>query len=109
MLMTILQKGKHRIRLSFVICFRGAITFPQTGRCTEVRLELYTDLKDLEAEQNVEDVLDAAGIFYNKSETWIDSEKLYEVLYVFEMPTDGEGAGKTGNEMKEVGNVYEEK
>ena len=76
---------------------------------TEVRLELYTDLKDLEAEQNVEDVLDAAGIFYNKSETWIDSEKLCEVLYAFEMPTDGEGAGKTGNEMKEVGNVYEEK
>lgn len=76
---------------------------------TEVRLELYTDLKDLEAEQNVEDVLDAAGIFYNKSETWIDSEKLYEVLYAFEMPTDGDSAGKTRNEMKEAENVYEEK
>ena len=24
-------------------------------------------------------------IFYNKSEVWIDSEKLYEVLYQFEM------------------------
>lgn len=91
----------------------GSDNFSADGKVyrkfTEVRLELYTDLKDLEAEQNVEDVLDAAGIFYNKSETWIDSEKLYEVLYVFEMPTDGEGAGKTGNEMKEVGNVYEEK
>ena len=76
---------------------------------TEVRLELYTDLKDLEAEQNVEDVLDAAGIFYNKSETWIDSEKLYEVLYAFEMPTDRDSAGKTRNEMKEAENVYEEK
>ena len=76
---------------------------------TEVRLELYTDFKDPEAEQNVEDVLDAAGIFYNKSETWIDSEKLYEVLYAFEMPTDGDSAGKTRNEMKEAENVYEEK
>lgn len=76
---------------------------------TEVRLELYTDLKDSTAEQNVEGVLDAAGIFYNKSETWIDSEKLYEVLYAFEMLVDGESAGKTGNEMKEAGNVYEEK
>ena len=63
---------------------------------TEVRLELYTDLKDSVAEQNVEGVLDAAGIFYNKSETWIDSEKLYEVLYVFEMPAGGESAGQDG-------------
>ena len=50
-----------------------------------MRLELYTDCKDLAAEQKVEDVLDAAGIFYNKSETWIGSEKLYEVLYSFDM------------------------
>ena len=54
-------------------------------RVSEVRLELYTDCKDLAAEQKVEDVLDAAGIFYNKSETWIGSEKLYEVLYSFDM------------------------
>ena len=42
---------------------------------------MYTDFKDLSAEQQVETALDAAGIFYNKTETWIDSEKLYEVLY----------------------------
>ena len=78
-------------------------------RISEVRLELYTDFKDLSSEQQVEMALDAAGIFYNKTETWIDSEKLYEVLYAFEMPTEGDSAGKTGNEMKEAGNVYEEK
>lgn len=50
----------------------------------EVHLELYTDLKDLELEQKVEDVLDEHGIFYNKTETWIESERLYEVLYIFE-------------------------
>ena len=91
----------------------GSDNFSADGKVyhkfTEVRLELYTDFKDPEAEQNVEDVLDVAGFFYNKSETWIDSEKLYEVLYAFEMSADGEGAGKTGNEMKEAGNVYEEK
>ena len=54
-------------------------------------------------------VLDRHEIFYNKSETWIDSEKLYEILYAFEMLVDGESARKTGNEMKEAGNVYEEK
>ena len=45
----------------------------------------YTDYKDLSAEQKVEAVLDEHGIFYEKSETWIESEKLYEVLYSFEM------------------------
>ena len=40
--------------------------------------------------------MDACGIFYEKSETWIDSEKLYEVLYVFDMPADGENAGQDG-------------
>jgi hypothetical protein len=49
----------------------------------EVRIELYTDTKDLSVEQQLEDVLDAHEVFYNKSETWIDSEKLYEVLYQF--------------------------
>lgn len=54
-------------------------------RISEVRLELYTDFKDLSSEQQVETALDAAGFFYNKTETWIDSEKLYEVLYSFDM------------------------
>ena len=67
----------------------GSSNFSADGkvyhRVSEVRLELYTDCKDLAAEQKVEDVLDAAGIFYNKTETWIDSEKLYEVLYSFDM------------------------
>ena len=54
-------------------------------KINEVHIELYTDLKDLAVEQQLEDVLDEHGIFYNKSETWIESEKLYEVLYTFEM------------------------
>lgn len=54
-------------------------------KISEVHIEVYTDLKDLSVEATVEAVLDEHGIFYNKSETWIDSEKLYEVLYTFEM------------------------
>ncbi len=50
-----------------------------------VHIELYTDCKDLSVEKKVEDVLDAHGIFYSRSEVWIASEKLYEVLYSFEM------------------------
>jgi len=57
-----------------------------------VNIELYTDEKSPAAEKKLEDVLDAHHIFYNKSETWIESEKLYEVLYQFELEViyDGE-------------------
>lgn len=54
-------------------------------KTNEVHIELYTDTKDLSVEQQLEAVLDERGIFYDKSETWIESEKLYEVLYIFEM------------------------
>lgn len=53
-------------------------------KINEVHIELYTDCKDLAAEQKLEDVLDEHSIFYNKSEIWIESERLYEVLYMFE-------------------------
>ena len=53
-------------------------------KINEVHIELYTDWKDLVVEQEVEAVLDEHGVFYNKSEVWIESEKLYEVLYMFE-------------------------
>ena len=51
----------------------------------DVRIELYTDKKEPATELRLETVLDNAGIFYNKTETWIESEKLYEVLYTFFM------------------------
>lgn len=54
-------------------------------KANEVHIELYTDIKDLSVEQQVEAVLDQRGIFYDKTETWIESEKLYEVLFIFEM------------------------
>ena len=54
-------------------------------KINEIHIELYTDCKDLSAEQKVEAVLDKHGIFYEKTEVWIESENLYEVLYTFEM------------------------
>jgi len=54
-------------------------------KINEIHIELYTDCKDLSAEQQVETVLDEHGIFYEKNEVWIESENLYEVLYTFEM------------------------
>lgn len=49
-----------------------------------VHIELYTDEKNPATERTVETVLNRHGIFYDKSEVWIESEKLYEVLYSFE-------------------------
>ncbi len=73
------------------ICFR----YPRSGnfsadggvyyKITQADAELYTDLKDPELEARVEGVLDAHGIFYDKTEVWIEEERLYEVLYSFEI------------------------
>ena len=74
------------------ICYLlpGSDNFAADGRVyfkiNEVRIELYTDKKDVSVEKQVEDALDSQGIFYNKSEVWISEERLYEVLYSFEVP-----------------------
>ena len=73
------------------ICFltTGSDNFAADGRnyfkIDRINVELYTDRKNPALENSVETVLDMHGIFYNKSEVWIDSEKLYEVLYQFEL------------------------
>ena len=51
----------------------------------QVHIERYTDSKDPAVEEKVTAVLDEHGIFYDQTETWIDSEKLYEVLFSFEI------------------------
>ncbi len=44
-------------------------------------IEVYTDLKDPNLEEKMEEILTAHELYYTKSEVWIESEKLYEVLY----------------------------
>lgn len=46
-----------------------------------LNIELYTDEKNPELEASVETVLAAHELFWQKSEVWIEPEKLYEVLY----------------------------
>ena len=46
-----------------------------------LNIELYTDEKNPEIETAVEDVLNSHEIYWEKTEVWIESEKLYEVLY----------------------------
>lgn len=51
----------------------------------QVHIEMYTDRKDPLSEKKITAVLDKHGIFYNQTETWIESEKLYEVMFTFEV------------------------
>ena len=68
----------------------GSDNFAADGRVyykmSKVRIELYTDFKDVSLEEKVTAVLDNHGIFYEQSEVWIEEEKLYEVAFEFAMP-----------------------
>lgn len=46
-----------------------------------LQIELYTAKKDLTAEKKLEDLLDQNEIAYESTETWIDSEKLFQKIY----------------------------
>ncbi|MCD8299997.1 MAG: hypothetical protein LUC41_02280 [Clostridiales bacterium] len=47
----------------------------------DLDIELYTDIKDPALEAKIEEILTTHELYFTKSEVWIDSEKLYEVLY----------------------------
>ena len=44
-------------------------------------VELYTDEKDFENEAAVEEALNDAGLVYSRSETYLNSEKMYMTIY----------------------------
>lgn len=50
---------------------------------TDVRVELYTRLKDLQAEANVEAAL--SGLHWKKTEVYISTERCYLILYEIEV------------------------
>ena len=54
-------------------------------KISQLNIELYTDKKDPELEEKLEDILTAHEIPWEKSEVWIDSEEMYEVMFSFEI------------------------
>ena len=54
-------------------------------KINQLNIELYTDEKSPETEETIEEILDSYEIPYEKSESWIESEKMYEVLYQTEI------------------------
>lgn len=54
-------------------------------------IELYTETKDFDLEKQVEDALKLNEMVYSRSETDIDSERMYEVIYEMDVIiTEGE-------------------
>ena len=72
-----------------VFLFPASDNFAADGsvyqRIDQLDIELYTDLKDPKQEKKLETVLDRHGLFYEKTETWIESEHMYEVHYSTEV------------------------
>lgn len=50
-----------------------------------LNIELYTKDKSPTIEAQVENVLASHNLFWNKTEAYLDSEKMYEVLYEMEI------------------------
>ena len=77
-----------------IFLFPRSDNFAADGRVYQkinvLHLELYTDRKQPDVEARVEAVLDRHGIVYDKSEVWIEDERLYEVLYTTEVICDDE-------------------
>lgn len=58
-------------------------------RIDALNIELYTPTKSFATEAVVEAALDAAGFVWEKVETYLNSEHMYEVLYTTEVVING--------------------
>lgn len=58
-------------------------------KITKLNLEFYSKEKDFENEEVIEGVLEEYGLIYTKTESFIDSERMYEVLYQTEVQING--------------------
>lgn len=54
-------------------------------RADELDIELYTDERDFELERSLEEILDEQEIFWDKTELYIESENMFEILYEMEV------------------------
>ena len=54
-------------------------------RIRQLVVELYTDNKDFALEDAVEAALNGSGLVYSRSESYIDSERMFMVAYTTEV------------------------
>lgn len=72
--------------------FTGSRNFAADGvvyqRIEELRVELYTDVKDPALEERVEAALTAAGIVFERDEDYIEAERMHMTVYTSEILFD---------------------
>lgn len=72
-----------------VYYFPGTDNFSADGivyhQITELDIELYTAKKDLEAEKKIENWMIENELFYEKSEYYIESERMLQVIFETEV------------------------
>lgn len=83
------EEGQEPEKPYLVYLYPGTNNFAADGTVYQginrLDIELYTERKELESEKRVEAVLKEHGFFYEKTETYLESEKMYEVLYEMEV------------------------
>lgn len=55
---------------------------------TPLTVELYSEQKDFNLEATVESIFTDAGIVFDKDETFIESENMFEIIYTMEVLID---------------------
>ena len=85
---------KEAPSLPYIIFFYGrSDNFPADDkvyqRIDSLSIELYTENKSFETEENLEAVLDDYGFVWDKTETYLNTEHMYEVIYEMEIVIDG--------------------
>ena len=75
-----------------IYCYTGTHDFKADDmvylRINALEIELYTEQKDPESEQKLEDVLKSYGFICKKSEGYLEAEDMYKVLYETEVIMD---------------------
>lgn len=68
--------------------FRGSNNFVADGKVyleiNQIDLELYTENKDIYSEEKVKRWIDSIGIPFEKTEDYIETERMYRILYEME-------------------------
>lgn len=86
------EEGKSPEPPFLIYLFPSTNNFAADGNIyksvNQLDIELYTDKKDLKSEKKIEKILKENGIFFQKTESFIETEKLYEVLYETEVLID---------------------
>ena len=73
------------------ICYivTGSDNFSADGvafhKAKQVNVELYTETIDESIEKLIEDALDAAGIYWDFTQIYVESEEFYETIYDLEV------------------------